>query len=149
MTVTGLGLPDTELADVLTAAETWGVDPRLLGALRKVEHGGPGREFGVMDPKAKTLAQQAEYAAATIRHTMGRFCGVGHDAPHPTGALGNPLLYDLRTGRLTDDFLAYFSHGGLGYPGYAPLGAANDPHGLNQHHLPNLLAWYARAELAP
>lgn len=139
MTLTGLELHDDEARGVLEAAIRWGVDPRLLGALRKVENGGPGREFGVMLASATTFELQALAAAETIRHTMGRYC--------LTGPAKAPPLYDLGTGRLTDEFLAYFSLGGPGYPGYAPLGAANDPHGLNQHHLPNLLTWYGRARL--
>lgn len=140
MTLTGLQLPAPEIDVVLTAAAAWGVDPRLLGALRKTENGGPGREFGVLNSDATTIDQQAALAAETIRHTMGRYC--------LTGPAEHPPLVDLATGRLTEAFLSYFSRGGPGYPGYAPLGAANDPGGLNQHHLPNLLAWYGRSELA-
>ena len=38
----------------------------ILLAIRKAENGGPGREFGIMNPKADNLDKQAGWAAATV-----------------------------------------------------------------------------------
>jgi hypothetical protein len=134
--LTCLGLPAWECASIVTIAASVGVDPRALAGIRHAEMGGPGREFGVLTVAAATYTEQARVAANTIRRTMSRFL------------LNSALpLTDLDTGRLTPDFLAYFSRGGPGYPGYAPFGAANDPKGLNKNHLGNLEAGYAAAAL--
>ncbi len=103
------------------------IDPTLLVALRRVENGGVGREFGVLSVPAPTLDDQARVAANTIRNTMARFEREG-------GRAADPL-----TGRYTQDFVRFFS------ARYAPLGADNDPAGLNRHHAENLLALYRKA----
>lgn len=67
-----------ELATIIAAAERnncRGDDLLILLAIRKHENGGPGREFGILHPKAlalieaepeKSLDIQAGWAAATI-----------------------------------------------------------------------------------
>jgi hypothetical protein len=47
---------------------------------------------------------------------------------------------DPVTGRYTDEFMRFFSGR------YAPVGAANDPGGLNRHHAGNLLRLDARRD---
>lgn len=134
--LTCLALPAWECATIVDIATAHGIDPRLLAAVRHAEQGGPGREFGVLSAPAATYQEQATVAANTLRHTMSRFL------LNTTG-----ILWDPGNGRATVDFLSYFSRGGLGYPGYAPFGAANDPKNLNANHLANLEAGYAAAEL--
>jgi hypothetical protein len=134
--LTCLALPAWECATIVDIASAHGVDPRMLAAIRHAEQGGPGKEFGVLSAPASTYQDQATIAANTIRHTMSRFLlGTAH-----------PLV-DPLTGSLTPEFLFYFSRGGPGYPGYAPFGAANDPKGLNAHHLANLEDGYLHAAL--
>jgi len=85
-----------------------GEQRRLLYAIRIVENGGPGRELGVLTPRAmrfqgdhdKSLECQARWAAGTIRK------------------------------RYNGD-LAQFSQA------WAPIGAPNDPNGLNNYWLRN------------
>ncbi len=80
----------------------------LLYVIRKVENGGDGKEFGVLDPQAQIYAGnkersfrlQAEWAAATIQK---RFDG---------------------------DLQAFADR-------WAPIGAANDPEGKNKNWFPN------------
>lgn len=128
------GLPggDAELNLLFRVADETGADLELLGALRKVENGGPGRELGVLSVSAPTIEDQYTVAARTIRNTMNRYTANTGQNPYSVG------------GRLSHDFLRYFSSGGPGYPGYAPIGASNDPAGLNHNHYPNLVAWYDR-----
>ena len=120
-----------EDADIERIAAAQGVDWRFLKALRRTEDGGSGRQFGVLSVPAPTWTDQATIAARTIRHTLGRYWENVRDDP-----------WDEAKAGYANDFIHYFSSGGAGWPGYCPLGAANDPTGLNAHHYPNLLAFY-------
>jgi len=85
----------------------------LLFSIRKAENGKPGREFGVLHPKAinTNLRTQAGWAAATIMNHRKR-----HD-PKKEG-----------------DFIKSLARR------YAPVGAENDPKNLNTHWLTNVTA---------
>jgi hypothetical protein len=109
------------------AASRASVDPRFLGALRRAENGGPGREFGVLSVPAPTYEDQVRLAAASIRRNVERFEATGRVAVDPA------------IGRYSEEFIRFFSNR------YAPVGAANDPTGLNQHHARNLIRLYAQA----
>jgi hypothetical protein len=117
----------TEDVRIRDAASRAAVDPRFLGALRRAENGGPGREFGVLSVSAPTYDDQVRLAAASIRRNVERFEATGRAAIDPA------------TGRYTEEFIRFFSNR------YAPVGASNDPSGLNQHHARNLIRLYARA----
>ncbi len=116
---------------MLRVADEFGIDPRFLAALREAEGGGPGREYGVLSVPAPSYEDQVTIAARTIANTIGRY-----EAETGQAAVG-------LDGRYTDDFARYFS------ARYAPIGAENDPQGLNRYHLANLLAAYRRIELEP
>ena len=100
-----------------------GIDPDFLAALRRVENGGPGREFGVLSVPAPTYSDQARIAAESVRKNLERFKGEAVDSV---------------TGRYTESFIRFFSRR------YAPEGAANDPMGLNRFHAKNLIAVYQK-----
>lgn len=104
-------IPEDDRAILSRVAAEYHLTPdarRLLYTIHIVEHGGPGREMGVLTPQAmrfkgdhvSSLECQARWAAGTIRK------------------------------RYTGD-LAKFADI------WAPVGAANDPHGLNRHWLRN------------
>lgn len=112
---------------IRSTAERAGVDPAFLKALRRAENGGPGREFGVLSVPAPTYDDQARVAAESIRKNVERFERKGGQAIDPV------------TGRYTNEFIEFFSSR------YAPVGAANDPTGLNRHHARNLMRLYAQA----
>ena len=112
---------------IKSTADRAGVDPAFLQALRRAENGGPGREFGVLSVPAPTYDDQARVAAETIRRNVERF-----------EQKGGPAI-DPASGRYTKDFVEFFSSR------YAPVGAANDPTGLNRHHARNLMRLYAQA----
>jgi len=127
--LTGTFLGGNEDAIILQTAAIRGIDARLLAAIRKAEMGGPGREFGVLSIPAPTYQDQANIAANTIRNNVSRYEG-------DTG------LSAMLDGRYTDSFIAY-----LGAK-YAPIGAGNDPSGLNANWITNVTTWYGRIDYA-
>ncbi len=76
---------------------------------------------------APTYEDQVRLAAASIRRSVERFEATGRVAIDPA------------TGRYSEEFIRFFSNH------YAPVGAANDPNGLNWHHARNLIRLYAQA----
>jgi hypothetical protein len=111
---------------IRAAASQAAIDPRFLHALRRAENGGPGREFGVLSVPAPTYQDQARLAAQSIRRSVERFDAQGRSAIDPV------------TGRYTEEFIKFFSSR------YAPIGAGNDPAGLNRFHARNLIRLYAQ-----
>lgn len=96
---------------------------RLYKTIRRVENGRPGREFGILHPKAvdTNLDTQAGWAAATVIKNYTRFIDQGGD---PQDCVG---------------YLRFLANR------YCPVGADNDPEGLNKHWYPNMLhhlQWY-------
>lgn len=128
-------IPADEAARCAVVAMLHGIDHRLLIALRETENGREDRAFGVLGfgAAADTWDEQADIAARTIRHTIGRYARA-----HPEFD-----WWDDAAGRYHEAFLLYFSRGGSGYDGYAPLRTANDPTGLNANHFPNLAHFYS------
>ena len=120
-------LPSGEARLIQESAERTGIDPAFLSALRKVENGGPGREFGILSVPAPTYEDQARIAAETVQKNLERFRKQG----------GQPI--DPVTGRYTEEFIRFFSGR------YAPIGASNDPRGLNRFHASNLIRAYLKS----
>ena len=122
----GIVRPDE--GDVITEfAREAGIDPDFLKSLRRVENGGPGREFGVLSIPAPTYHDQARVAAESVKRNLERFRREG----------GEPI--DPATGRYTSGFIRFFSSR------YAPIGASNDPRGLNRFHAGNLIRAYLKS----
>lgn len=94
----------------------------ILAAVRYSENGRAGREYGVLHPKAlgKSYRTQAGWSAATIQKQFDRYCKAGGD-PEDVAA----YLTSLRNR-------------------YCPIGADNDPLGLNSHWLKNVSSFRAR-----
>jgi len=83
----------------------------IVAAIRFAENGGPGREYGILHPRVKpTYRSQAGWCAATVQKTWDRW-----------GAAGSP-----------GSFIAFLG------ARYCPIGAANDPTGLNSHWVKNV-----------
>jgi hypothetical protein len=118
----------SEAQKVVDVAVANGIDPRFLAALRTAENGGPGQEFGITLSGIDTYDEEVRVAANTIRNNLQRY--------QVYSGL-SPLSPD---GRYTEAFIRWFS--GV----FAPIGAENDPKGLNQYHAGNLLAAYREIE---
>ena len=94
----------------------------ILLAIRKAESGPAGTEFGVLNPKAKdtNLRTQAGWAAATIVKNHVRWVKAGKPG----------------------EFTAFLAKR------YCPIGAGNDPQGLNRHWERNVRWWTAKIKAA-
>ena len=112
-------LPDWELIEIDKAvkrnapADNHQDLVKLLIAIRKAENGGEGREFGIMNDKADTYSKQAGWCASTCFKNYIRW-----------------LKTDMKK-----PYLVYLANR------YAPVGAANDPDGLNINWLKNVVYW--------
>jgi hypothetical protein len=118
---------------IRAAAERHGVDPRFIATIRKVENGGPGREFGVLSVHAPDYVSQLKEACISVAHRLFRY---PRDRPSSSGA--GAFLYTLGGLRYSEAFISYFA--GI----WAPL-AGEDPAHLNQYWFANALAIYDRA----
>lgn len=87
----------------------------ILLAIRKAENGPPGLEFGIMHPRAKNtnLDTQAGWAAATIVKNRVRWEKAGKK----------------------EDYITFLGRR------YCPVGAENDPSGLNRNWIRNVNHW--------
>lgn len=94
----------------------------ILAAVRYSENGRAGREYGVLHPKAlgKSYRTQAGWSAATIQKQWDRYLAAGGD-PKDVSA----YLLSLRNR-------------------YCPIGADNDPNGLNSNWLRNVTKFRLR-----
>ena len=99
----------------------------LLIAIRCTEQGGPGKEMGILNKQCKTLDAQVRWARNTVLSKERIYLD----------AQGKPARSDT-THLFTDEFLVFFSSK------YAPIGAKNDPQGLNENHLKNLRFYHSR-----
>lgn len=119
-----------ELAEIVPAAVAAGVDPAFVAAVRWVEHGGPGREFGVVSVRAPAYLDQLHVTIVTVARRLGAFGGNALEWCEP---LGQP-----RRVRYSMAFIEAFAGS------WAPVGASNDPGGLNAGWLPNVCEIYGR-----
>lgn len=112
-----------ELETILTTARryfpegiSYPVNPyALILAIREAEHGRKGFEFGVVAVKDTDLKTQCEWACATVAKNFERFRASGEK-----------------------DFIAFLGKR------YAPVGAENDPKGLNHFWVDNVRFFYER-----
>ncbi len=89
----------------------------IVSAIRYAENGGKGREYGILHPRVKpTYRSQAGWCAATVQKNYDRW--------QKAGAKG--------------DFITFLG------ARYCPVGADNDPEGLNKHWIKNVTFYYDR-----
>ena len=112
-------LPDDEMLNIKDAIEVNIPDKnlrpyftKLLIAIRKAENGGPGRQFGVMSPKARTYRQQAGWCASICWKRYAEWKEMESSGRTP--------------------YLVYLASR------YAPRNAENDPLRLNHNWLRNV-----------
>lgn len=110
---------ETEIPIIKKAAERNGIqyqsnDWYLLLAIRMAENGRPGQEFGIMNKKAYNLDLQAAWCACTIRNQHKR-SGIKE---------------------VNEKYLLSLANR------YCPVGAENDPQGLNKNWIKNVTYHY-------
>jgi len=123
-------LPQWEQDKIFAACDGYGIDPTFVAAIRLSENGGPGREFGVLSISAPTYDLQLDATCRTVVHRLTDY----------ETKRGVPAIDP--DGRYSADFLDYF--GGI----WAPIGAGNDPRGLNQFWVANVRSAYDTSGVA-
>lgn len=94
--------------------ENYPVNPyALILAIREAERGRKGFEFGIVAAKNTDLKTQCEWACATVKKNFERFRESGEK-----------------------DFIAFLGRR------WAPIGAENDPQGLNRYWVDNVRYFY-------
>ena len=88
-----------------------------VSAIRYAENGGKGREYGILDKRVKpTYRSQAGWCAATVQKNYDRWVKAGSKG----------------------EFVVFLGNR------YCPVGADNDPKGLNKHWIKNVRKLYAK-----
>jgi hypothetical protein len=116
---------EKELPIIRKAAERNNCNGKLFNillAIRKAENGGAGFEFGVIAVKGTNLDKQAGWCAATIVKNFQRW---------------------KNSGKFEGGVKSFISFLG---DRYCPIGAENDPTGLNVNWKRNVLNWYEKFE---
>lgn len=83
----------------------------IVASIRYAENGGKGKEYGILHPRVKpTYRSQAGWCAATVQKNYDRWVKAGSKG----------------------DFISFLGSR------YCPVGADNDPSGLNKHWVKNV-----------
>ena len=89
----------------------------IVTAIRYAENGGKGREYGILHKRVKlTYRSQAGWCAATVQKNYDRWVKAGKHG----------------------DFIEFLGRR------YCPVGAKNDPRGLNRHWVKNVSHYVSR-----
>lgn len=102
-----------------------GIDPLFVATIRRIENGGPGREYGVLSIPAPTYKEQLHITCNSVRNKIMK------SALFPIALKYDRLCY-------TRQFIEYFQHH------WAPSNVANDPNNLNKNWLLNTCSVYDR-----
>lgn len=97
----------------------------LMLAVRRQENGREGLEFGVMAAKGTDLEEQARWAVVTFLKNIERWERATREGNWRPKYPNREL-----------DYIAYLGNR------WAPVGASNDPAGLNQYWIPNVQRLY-------
>ena len=105
------------------ASDEYNVDPAFVKSIRQQEHGGDGRQFGVISVAAPTYDDQLRITCITVSHRLASFTG----NPLTRGPVSRRLVY-------SPDWIKYFANI------WAPVSASL----LNESWLPNVISFYAK-----
>lgn len=119
-----------EVALITAAALARMVDPLLIMAIRRAECGGPGSQFGIEVPGTVTYDQELLGCVGTVRHRLTLFPHNPLDRVEVVPGVTR-LIYGY-------PFLSFLAST------YCPVGAENDPEGLNKNWLGNVYDVYAK-----
>jgi hypothetical protein len=119
-----------EVQAVDAAAARYNVDHLFPLALRIAEGRTSHYQFGILDTRARNYTERLNECCATIRN-------------HLCSYTGNPLTRahsatGVRRVAYSDAFITTFGHI------YCPVGADNDPRGLNRNWIGNVISEYDR-----
>lgn len=126
-----------EWAVIVQMASQANLDPCFVGAIRWAENGGPGKEFGILAVPAPTFVDQCRACCNTLARYLTEY---SH----------NPLMYVVAPRiEQTPNYVSrrvLYSTAFIEYVAsrYAPVGASNDPHNLNNNWITNVCQWYRR-----
>ena len=118
-----------ELPQIKQQAAKHGVDWAFVAAIRQTENGSAGREFGVLDVVSSSYEEQLEVTCATVAHRLETY------PANPITRCYSPNKHSRV--RYTQSFITYFSSI------WSPVGATNDPSGLNKNWLKNATNAYS------
>jgi len=119
-------LAETEGETIARVAAQVGCSASFLAAIRIAENGGAGREFGVLSQSAPSYESQARVAALSIVNNTYRYVTT-NSGKWPTDSKGGFL----------QDFIKFMQRR------WAPVGAVNDPNGLNNNWYENVCKAYS------
>lgn len=118
---------------IKATSEEYNVDPHFIATIRRIENGGPGRQFGVLSVPAPSYAEQLQVTCNSVRNRL-------------VSMPGNPLrMYPGPRHKVlgyTDRFIEVFASV------WAPIGVPNDPHALNKNWITNCANIYRAMLLA-
>lgn len=127
----GEDLPPYEQAVIYAFAQAYNIPPEALAAVRIAENGPAGNDFGIVSlPDVDTYGEECRAAAESISANIARFSAKYGRSPF----VGDKLT------------LAFWVFMGSRY---CPVGAANDPEGLNQGWPENCHTIYRASGVAP
>lgn len=112
---------DEEWQKIKEASYRYGVDSYFVGAIRKTENGGPGKEFGVLGVSAPTYDDQLRICIATIKHRLVQY-SQNHQALFRYIAPNGDAIVIYHPA-----FIDWFA------TIWAPVDAGNDPDHLNRN----------------
>lgn len=118
----------SEWPKIRQAALRYGIDPLFVMAVRLQEAGGAGREFGVLAVLARTYDEQLAACCATLRRYLTEY-NRNPFVVEPTAAGLKRIAYSP----------AFIAEAGRRY---CPIGAGNDPGGLNHNWIPGVESFY-------
>jgi hypothetical protein len=116
---------EEEKKTIINVSKEYGIDSKILIALRKTENGEIGKEMGILGYNTKSFLDQARLSARTIQNNMKRF-----EKNFPGEKAVDKDL------KFTPEFIVFFSNI------YAPVGVGNDKNNLNKNHKNNLSSLY-------
>lgn len=120
-------LPRDEAVACILMGQALSVPSVLLAAIRLAENGRITRAFGILSiPDCDTYGEEILYCAQTIKNNFERFRKAFPEIP----------LWEPGTKKLSIQYIQFLANR------YAPIGAANDPAGLNMNWFKNVSRVY-------
>lgn len=135
-----------KISQLSQAIEVWGGDKLYVAAIRMAERGKKGNELGVkVWTEDFEKEMKKEFPKVEIGTTEWQIVGATLSASKwwenfkEKFDYSRDLTLEEATRETKNEFVDYMKK-------YAPIGAKDDPLGLNKNWVPNVMAWYARLD---